>query len=188
MRSDSEYPDTLRRFIGLKISLYIAAPWDIYPNMALDIDEIDRKLLAELQRDGTLSVDQLSERVALSRNACWRRVKRLEEDGVITGRVALVDAEKLGLGLSVFILIRTSNHDPDWLQKFRAAVTGFPEITGVYRMSGDLDYVLRARVADVKAYDRLYQRLIAKVALSDVSASFVMEEIKETTVVPMELR
>jgi len=108
--------------------------------MVLEIDEIDRKLLTELQRDGTLSVDQLSERVALSRNACWRRVKRLEEDGVITGRVALVDAEKLGLGLSVFVLIRTSNHDPDWLQKFRAAVTGFPEITGVYRMSGDLDY------------------------------------------------
>ncbi|MEI9409061.1 Lrp/AsnC family transcriptional regulator [Mesorhizobium salmacidum] len=156
--------------------------------MTLAIDEIDRKLLAELQRDGTLSVDQLSERAALSRNACWRRVKRLEEAGVITGRVALVDAEKLGLGLSVFILIRTSNHDPDWLQKFRAAVAGLPEIIGVYRMSGDLDYVLRARVADVKAYDRLYQRLIAKVALSDVSASFVMEEIKETTVVPMEVR
>lgn len=178
----------LRRFIGLKISLYSAIPWDKHPNMALDIDEIDRKLLSELQRDGTLSVDQLSERVSLSRNACWRRVKRLEEDGVITGRVALVDAEKLGLGLSVFILIRTSNHDPDWLQKFRAAVTNFPEIIGVYRMSGDLDYVLRARVADVKAYDRLYQRLIAKVALSDVSASFVMEEIKETTIVPMEVR
>lgn len=170
------------------MSLYFVTPWDKHPNMALDIDEIDRKLLAELQRDGTLSVDQLSERVALSRNACWRRVKRLEEDGVITGRVALVDADKLGLGLSVFILVRTSNHDPDWLQKFRAAVTGFPEITGVYRMSGDLDYVLRARVADVKAYDRLYQRLIAKVALSDVSASFVMEEIKETTIVPMEVR
>jgi len=183
-----EYPDTLRRFIGLKMSLYFAISWDKYPNMAMEIDKIDRKLLAELQRDGTLSVDQLSERVALSRNACWRRVKRMEEEGVITGRVALVDADKLGLGLSVFILVRTSNHDPDWLQKFRAAVTGFPEITGVYRMSGDLDYVLRARVADVKAYDRLYQRLIAKVALSDVSASFVMEEIKETTVVPMEVR
>jgi Lrp/AsnC family transcriptional regulator len=156
--------------------------------MMSEIDDIDRRLLAELQRDGTLSVDQLSERVSLSRNACWRRVRRLEEDGVITGRVALVDAEKLGLGLSVFILIRTSNHDPGWLAKFRAAATSFPEITGVYRMSGDLDYVLRARVADVKAYDRLYQRLIAKVPLSDVSASFVMEEIKETTIVPVEIR
>lgn len=174
--------------MGLKLSLFPAVVWDNHPTMAPEIDEIDRKLLAELQRDGTLSVDQLSERVSLSRNACWRRVKRLEEDRVITGRVALVDAEKLGLGLSVFILIRTSHHDPDWLQKFRAAVIGFPEIAGVYRMSGDLDYVLRARVADVKAYDRLYQRLIARVAMTDVSASFVMEEIKETTAVPVEVR
>jgi Lrp/AsnC family transcriptional regulator len=156
--------------------------------MTGEIDTIDRRILAELQRDGTLSVDQLSERVGLSRNACWRRVKILEEGGVITGRVALVDAERLGLGLSVFIIVRTSNHDPDWLAKFRGAVISFPEITGVYRMSGDLDYVLRARVADVKAYDRLYQRLIAKVPLSDVSASFVMEEIKDTTIVPVELR
>lgn len=162
--------------------------WDIYPKMKLQIDELDRKILAELQRDATLSVDQLSDRISLSRNACWRRLRRLEDDGFITGRVALVDAEKLGLGLSVFIIIRTSHHDPDWLAKFRSAVVSFPEITGVYRMSGDLDYVLRARVSDVKAYDRLYQRLIAKVPLSDVSASFVMEEIKETTVVPVELR
>jgi len=156
--------------------------------MGAELDTVDRRILAELQRDGTLSVDDLSERVGLSRNACWRRVRRLEDERVITGRVALVDADRLGLGLSVFILIRTSNHDPDWLKRFRDAATSFPEITGVYRMSGDLDYVLRARVADVKAYDRLYQRLIAKVPLSDVSASFVMEEIKETTVVPVEVR
>ncbi|MFC3723739.1 Lrp/AsnC family transcriptional regulator [Neoaquamicrobium sediminum] len=156
--------------------------------MKHDIDTIDRRLLAELQRDATLTVDQLSERLNLSRNACWRRVKILEEKGVITGRVALVDADKLGLGLSVFVILRTSHHDPDWLKRFRDAVTSFPEITGVYRMSGDLDYVLRARVADVKAYDRLYQRLIAKVPLDDVSASFVMEEIKDTTIVPVEVR
>ena len=155
--------------------------------MATEIDAIDRKILFELQQDATLSVDQISERVSLSRNACWRRLKRLEDERTITGRVALVDAEKVGVGLSVFILVRTSHHDPDWLAKFRAAVVSFPEIVGVYRMSGDLDYVLRARVADVKAYDRLYQRLIAKVPLSDVSASFVMEEIKETTIVPIEL-
>jgi Lrp/AsnC family transcriptional regulator len=151
------------------------------------IDSLDRRLLGELQRDGTLSVDQLAARVGLSRNACWRRVRKLEEDGVITGRVALVDAEKLGLGQTVFIMIRTSSHDPEWLRRFRDAVTSLPEIAGVYRMSGDLDYVLKARVADVKAYDRLYQRLIAKVPLSDVSASFVMEEIRETTVVPVEI-
>jgi Lrp/AsnC family transcriptional regulator len=156
--------------------------------MKPDIDPMDRMILAELQRDGTLSVDQLSERVNLSRNACWRRVKLMEEAGIITGRVALVDAEKLGFGLSVFILIRTTHHEPDWLKKFRNAVSSIPEIIGVYRMSGDLDYVLRARVPDVKAYDRLYQRLIAKVPLSDVSASFVMEEIKETLELPAILR
>ncbi|MBO6540921.1 MAG: Lrp/AsnC family transcriptional regulator [Rhizobiaceae bacterium] len=156
--------------------------------MTDELDSTDRRLLAELQRDSTHTVDELSERLGLSRNACWRRVKLLEERGVITGRVALVDAEKVGLGLSVFVLIRTSHHDPDWLHKFREAVVSFPEITGVYRMSGDLDYVLRARVNDVKAYDRLYQRLIARVPLNDVSASFVMEEIKETTVVPVEIR
>ncbi|MBO6717735.1 MAG: Lrp/AsnC family transcriptional regulator [Rhizobiaceae bacterium] len=153
-----------------------------------ELDSTDRRLLAELQRDASLTVDQLSERLSLSRNACWRRVKLLEERGVITGRVALVDAEKVGVGLSVFVIVRTSHHDPDWLRKFREAVVSFPEITGVYRMSGDLDYILRARVADVRAYDRLYQRLIARVPLNDVSASFVMEEIKETTVVPVELR
>jgi Lrp/AsnC family transcriptional regulator len=156
--------------------------------MKSDIDPMDRRILAELQRDGTLSADQLSERVGLSRNACWRRMKLMEEAGVITGRVALVDAEKLGFGLSVFILIRTTHHEPDWLKKFRDAVSAIPEIIGVYRMSGDLDYVLRARVPDVKAYDRLYQRLIAKVPLSDVSASFVMEEIKETMELPPLLR
>jgi Lrp/AsnC family transcriptional regulator len=156
--------------------------------MKSDIDPMDRRILAELQRDGTLSADQLSERVGLSRNACWRRMKLMEEAGVITGRVALVDAEKLGFGLSVFILIRTTHHEPDWLKKFRDAVGTIPEIIGVYRMSGDLDYVLRARVPDVKAYDRLYQRLIAKVPLSDVSASFVMEEIKETMELPPLLR
>lgn len=156
--------------------------------MSAEIDTIDRRILAELQRDGSLSVDQLSERVGLSRNACWRRMKRLEDDRVIAGRVALVDAEKVGLGLSVFILVRTSRHDPDWLKMFRDAVTSLPEITGVYRMSGDLDYILRARVADVKAYDRLYQRLISRVPLTDVSASFVMEEIRDTTVLPMEVR
>ena len=156
--------------------------------MSVKLDEIDRRILAELQRDGTLSVDQVSKRVNLSRNACWRRIRRLEDESVITGRVALVDPEALGLGLTVFVIVRTSRHDPEWLKAFREAVLSLPEIIGVYRMSGDLDYVLRARVADVKAYDRLYQRLIAKAPLSDVSASFVMEEIRETTVLPVEIR
>lgn len=156
--------------------------------MPADLDAIDRRILAELQADAMLSAEALSERVGLSRNAVWRRVRLLEEAGVITGRVALVDPEAVGLGLSVFIIVRTSRHEPEWLRLFREAVLSLPEITGVYRMSGDLDYVLRARVADVKAYDRLYQRLIAKVPLTDVSASFVMEEIRETTALPVLVR
>lgn len=113
---------------------------------------------------------------------------RMKETGIITGRTALVDAEKLGFGFSVFILVRPTRHEPEWLEKFRDAVTSIPEIIGVYRMPGDLGYVLRARVPDVKAYDRLYQRLIAKMPLSDVSASFVMEGIKETLELPVILR
>ncbi len=150
-----------------------------------EIDEFDLKILKELQHDATLSADALSERITLSRNACWRRVKRLEDEGYLKSRVALVDPEKLGLGLSVMISVRTNHHDPDWLKKFRDAVSNIPEITAAYRMSGDLDYVLRARVSDMKAYDALYQRLIKKVPLGDVSASFVMEEIKETTALPL---
>ena len=150
-----------------------------------DIDTLDRKILGALQRDATLSLDSLGAQVGLSRNACWRRVRTLEEAGIITGRIATLDAGKLGLGLSVFMQIRTNAHAPDWLQKFSAATKAMPEIQGVYRMSGDLDYLIRARVADMAGYDRLYQRLIARVPLSDVSASFVMEEIKETAELPL---
>jgi len=149
------------------------------------IDDIDRQILRALQDDAAQSVDRLAERVALSRNACWRRVKRLEAEGILRKRVGLVDAQSVDLSLSVYILVRTNNHDPDWLKKFKAAVTEMPEIIGAHRMTGDLDYVLRVRVADMPAYDRFYQRLIAKVAIADVSASFVMEDIKDTTALPL---
>jgi len=135
--------------------------------------------------NASLSVDAIAERVSLSRNACWRRIKHLEAEGILKQRVAVVDAKAVGLGLSVFVLVRTSNHDPDWLRKFRAAVSEMPEIVGAHRMSGELDYVLRVRVADVPAYDLFYQRLIAKVPIADVSASFVMEDIKDTTALPL---
>ena len=151
------------------------------------LDEFDLKILQALQRDATLTADALAEQVNLSRNACWRRVKRLEETGYLRGRVALVDPAKVGLGLLVIILIRTSQHDREWLAAFRSAIQSMPQITAAFRMSGDLDYVLHARVADVKAYDELYQRLIDKVPLTDVSASFVMEEIKETAELPLDL-
>ena len=151
----------------------------------ITLDDLDRRILSELQRDVAQSLEGLAERVGLSRNAIWRRIKALDEAGVIKGRVALLDAEKLGMGLSVVMMIRTSSHDPKWVERFAKATAALPEIQGVYRMSGDLDYLLRARVADMAAYDALYQRLIRKVALSDVSASFVMEEIKETTALPL---
>lgn len=151
----------------------------------MGVDHTDRRILHELQSDASLSLDEIGDRVGLSRNACWRRIKSLEDDGVIRSRVALLDAEKLGLGLTVIMLIRTRKHDPDWLTKFSKITKSMPEILGAYRMSGDLDYLVRARVADVPAYDQLYKRLIAKIDLSDVSASFVMEEIKETTALPV---
>jgi Lrp/AsnC family transcriptional regulator len=148
-------------------------------------DELDRKLLAVLQKDASLSLDAIGEHVGLSRNACWRRIRALETAGVISRRVTLLDPDKLGLRLMVFMLIRTSTHTPDWLETFRKATSAMPEILGVYRMTGDLDYLIRARVADMADYDRLYQKLIAQVALSDVSASFVMEQIKETHILPV---
>lgn len=151
----------------------------------MGVDHTDRRILHELQSDASLSLDEIGDRVGLSRNACWRRIKSLEDDGVIRSRVTLLDAEKLGLGLTVIMLIRTRKHDPDWLTKFSKITKSMPEILGAYRMSGDLDYLVRARVADVPAYDQLYKRLIAKIDLSDVSASFVMEEIKETTALPV---
>lgn len=148
-------------------------------------DEIDRRLLVELQRDAAQSLEVLGAAVNLSRNACWRRIRTLEKAGIIKGRVTLLNAAKLGLGLSVFIQVRTNAHAPDWLEKFSKATQSMPEILGVYRMTGDLDYLIRARVADMAGYDQLYQDLIRRVPLSDVSASFVMEEIKETTQLPL---
>lgn len=149
------------------------------------LDDIDRRILTELQRDATLALDTLGERVGLSRNACWRRVKALEASGVIRKRVALLDPAKLGLGLTVFLQIRAARHDADWLAQFARATRALPEVQGVYRMSGDLDYLIRAQVADMADYDRLYQTLIARVPMGDVSASFVMEEIKHSTEIPL---
>ncbi len=148
-------------------------------------DDIDRRILGQLQRDAGRSVEALAELVGLSRNATWRRIRRMEEDGLITGRVALVDPDKVGLGLIVFISVKTDRHDAAWADAFIKAVRALPEVLGAYRTSGEQDYLIRARVADVAAYDQLYKRLIKKIDLKDVSASFVMEEIKETTELPI---
>ncbi|MGC1260163.1 MAG: Lrp/AsnC family transcriptional regulator [Jannaschia helgolandensis] len=150
-----------------------------------NIDETDRRILRQLQTDTTPSLDALAERVSLSRHACWRRIRRLEEAGVIRERVAHLDAARLGLGLSVLILIRVGAHDPSWLAKFQTVVAAMPEIQGAHRMTGELDYVLRVRVRDVADYDRFYKALISRVQMADISASFVMEDIKDTTALPI---
>ncbi|MGQ3487203.1 Lrp/AsnC family transcriptional regulator [Roseovarius pacificus] len=152
----------------------------------MEIDRFDRKILRELQRDASVGVEDLGARVGLSRNACWRRVRRLEEARIITARVALVDPAALGLEVSVFVAVRTDRHDPDWLDTFTRAVRDMPEIQGVWRTSGELDYLLKVRVASVREYDAFYQRLIRKVEVADISASFVMEEIKDTTELPLD--
>jgi Lrp/AsnC family transcriptional regulator len=150
------------------------------------MDTTDRKLLDILQRDAALSLDDFSERIGLSRNACWRRIKRLEDEGVIKARVTLLDASRINVGLTAFIALRTTEHSAKWLDQFSKAVRGIPEIIGVYRMTGDIDYLLQVVIPDVAAYDRLYKRLIGKITLADVSSSFVMEEIKSTTVLPLD--
>ena len=153
--------------------------------MKHELDIIDRDILRILQADTTVSVDDISAAVHLSRNACWRRIKTMEQSGIIKGRVALVDPSRVGLPLTVMVLIKTNAHDANWLKRFQATLFGFPEVVGAYRMTGDLDYVLRVRVADVPAYDKFYKRLTNQISVSDISASFVMEELKDTTAVPL---
>lgn len=151
----------------------------------MEIDQIDRRILQQMQRNSDISLEALGDTVGLSRNACWRRIKLLSEAGIITKKIAVLNAEAIGLPLSVFIQVRTDQHDATWSAQFARATKAMPQIQGVYRMSGDLDYLIRARVADMKDYDRLYQKLTAAVPLADVSASFVMEDIKETTELPL---
>lgn len=171
--------------LGLENASELRLYVEYIPIMSQSLDEIDRKILNLLQQDASQSIDALAEGVHLSRNACWRRIRRLEADGFVKKRVAIIDADLVGLGLQVFVSIRTNDHSADWLLAFRQAVRAMPEIVGAQRMTGDLDYVLRVRLADVPAYDRFYQRLIEKVDIADVSASFVMEDVKETTALPI---
>ena len=148
-------------------------------------DELDLKILRALQRDCDISLDTLSAEIGLSRNACWRRIKLMQEAGLIRKRVALLNAKALGFGLTVFIQVRAEKHTANWSEDFARATRAIPEISGVYRMSGDLDYLIRAHVADMAGSDRLYQKMISKISMADVSASFVMEDIKDTTELPL---
>lgn len=150
------------------------------------MDSIDRELLKLLQQDAQLPLNQLAEAVNLSPTPCWRRIQRMKDAGVITKQVMLVDPKKVNLNVTVFMAVRTNQHNQRWFDTFRAAVDAIPEVVEFYRMSGEVDYLLRVVVPDIAAFDSVYQRLIKSVELFDVSSSFAMEEIKFTTALPLD--
>lgn len=152
------------------------------------MDQIDHNILFHLQQDSSIPSSELAELAGCSRTACWRRIKSMEDAGLIKKQVALLDRDKLGLPVTVFVNIKTNAHEPEWLEAFANVVDRFPEITEFYRMSGDVDYLLKVVVPDIAAYDDFYKRLIQSVKLSDVSSNFAMEELKFTTALPLSLR
>jgi Lrp/AsnC family transcriptional regulator len=151
------------------------------------LDRFDYAILAALQADGTLSIAGLSDKVGLSTTPCWKRLKRLEEDGYIETRVAIVNRQKVGLPVTVFVSITTTEHDEKWLNRFAAAVVALPEVLEFHRMSGNIDYLLKVVTTDIGGYDRFYKKLIKTAQLTGVSSAFSMEQIKCTTSLPLEL-
>jgi Lrp/AsnC family transcriptional regulator len=151
----------------------------------MTIDDFDRKILTILQEDAGGSNAEIAERIGLSPTPCWRRIRNLEEAGVIRKRVALLDRRKLNAGVTVFVAVRTNQHNQEWLERFAEVVDSIPEVVEFYRMAGDVDYLLRVVVPDIAAYDGVYKRLIERIDLYDVSSSFAMEELKYTTAVPL---
>jgi Lrp/AsnC family transcriptional regulator len=149
------------------------------------MDAIDRKILAVVQSDASLSVAEIGQRVGLSSTPCWKRLQRLEADGVIQRRVALIDPDKVGLGITVFVSVETGDHSNDWLKRFAETASAMPEVMEFYRMAGDVDYMLRVVVQDMQSYDAFYKRLIAAVPLKNVTSRFAMERIKSTTELPI---
>ena len=149
------------------------------------MDAIDRKILSTLQEDASLSVAEIGQRVGLSSTPCWKRVQKLEAEGIIQRRVALVDQDKIGLGLTVFVSVETGDHSQEWLARFADTVRAMPEVMEFHRMAGDVDYMLRVVVADMQSYDAFYKKLIASVPLKNVTSRFAMERIKSTTVLPI---
>lgn len=151
------------------------------------LDRFDYAILAALQAKATLSIAELAERVGLSSTPCWKRLKRLEEEGYIESRVAIVNRRKVGLPVTVFVSVRTSQHDEKWLARFAAAVTALPEVLEFHRMSGDVDYLLKVVTTDIEGYDRFYKKLIKVAHLTGVSSAFSMEQIKSSSALPLEL-
>jgi len=152
-------------------------------NIILDI--IDRKILSILQEDATTAMSEIAERVGLSQTPCWKRIKRLEREGVIERRVTILNRERLGLGVTVIVAVRTAQHSDEWLQAFAEGVSLIPEVVEFYRMSGDIDYLLKIVARDIADYDRIYRKLTKVAPLHDVSSSFAMQEIKSTTALPL---
>ena len=150
------------------------------------MDRIDKKILELLQVDASMSTAEIAERVGLSTTPCWRRIQNLEKAGYIRERVALLDRDKLNLGVDVFVAIRTNQHNARWFSDFSSVVKEFPEVVEFYRMSGEVDYLMRVVVPDIRAFDAFYQRLIQRVQIADVSSSFAMERIKYTTALPLD--
>ena len=150
------------------------------------LDEMDIKILKILQQDCTRPVAEIGKEVGLSTTPCWRRVQKLEEAGIIRRRVAILDAQQVNAGVTVFVSIKTDQHSHNWLEKFHSVVTDFPEVVEFYRMSGDVDYLLRVAVPDIAAYDGFYKKLIARIEIAKVSSAFAMEQIKYTTALPLQ--
>ncbi len=150
------------------------------------MDATDRQILEILQRDATMPLAEIARKVGLSSTPCWRRIQKLEEAKVIRKRVAVLDSQKINAGVNVFVSIRTSQHNAEWLGRFADIVNQMPEVVEFYRMSGEIDYLLRVTVPDIAAYDAFYKRLIAEIDLDDVSSSFAMEQIKYTTALPLD--
>lgn len=151
------------------------------------MDDIDRRILTVLQQDAALPISEIAARVGLSSSPCWKRIQKLKDDGVITGQVVLCDPAKLDLNTTVFVKVSTNQHSESWLERFAAAVREIPEIVDVYRMTGDMDYLLRVVVRDIQGYDSVYKRLIRSCELFDVSSSFAMERIKYSTALPLQV-
>jgi len=148
------------------------------------MDRFDKEILRILQHDCTLPISQIAERVGLSTSPCWRRIQAMENSGVIKGRVALVDPNKLNLSLTVFVMVKTNQHNPGWLDRFAKIALDFEEIVEFYRMSGEVDYLLKVVVSDMKSFDTFYKKLITQADFSDISSSFSMQELKYTTALP----
>lgn len=149
------------------------------------MDSTDLELLTLIQRDDSISLEDMAAHVGLSKTPCWRRIQKLEQQGYVRKRVALLDSDKFNLGVSVFVQVKTNQHDANWLDNFSKVVAQFPEVVEFYRMAGEYDYLLRVLVSDIKAYDEFYKRLISATSLTDVTSNFAMEQIKWTTELPL---